>query len=67
MCLYNSIFVSGLVSNSLKFLIKVSATEISASSGQGKNQSIWHSLKSAGNLRALSLNFYPTGEKARTM
>jgi hypothetical protein len=34
-----------------------------ASSGHGKNQSIEHSLKRAGNFRALSLNLLPTGEK----
>jgi len=48
-------------------LIKVSATETNASSGQGKNQSIQHSLKRAGNFLALSLNFCPTGEKASTI
>jgi len=41
----------------------MSATLTKASSGHGKNQSIVHSLKRAGNFRALSLNFYPTGEK----
>ena len=56
-----------MVSNYSKDLIKVSATDTNASSGHGKNQSIAHSLKSAGNFLALSLNFYPTGEKHNTM
>lgn len=47
--------------------MKVSATLTNASSGQGKNQSIVHSLNRAGNLRDLSLNFYPTGEKHNTI
>lgn len=66
MCLYNTSLVSYLVSNSLNSLIKVSATEIKASSGQGKNQSIVHSLNNAGNFYDLSLNFGPTGEKHKT-
>jgi len=47
--------------------MKVSATEIRASSGHGKNQSIQHSLKRAGNFLALSLNLDPTGEKQSTI
>lgn len=47
--------------------MKVSATEIRASSGHGRNQSILHSLKIAGNFLALSLNFCPTGEKQSTI
>lgn len=63
----SSTLVSFLVSSSLKFLMKLSDTETKASSGHGRNQSIVHSLKRAGNFLDLSLNFYPTGEKARTM
>jgi len=55
-----------LASNSLNPLINVSATEIKASSGQGKNQSIVHSLNNAGNFYDLSLNLGPTGEKHKT-
>lgn len=67
MCFINYNLVSSLVSNSLKPLTKVSDTETKASSGQGKNQSIVHSLNKAGNFLALSLNLTPTGEKAKTI
>ena len=51
----------------LKFSINEDATDIKASSGQGKNQSIVHSANKAGNFLDLSLNFYPTGEKHNTI
>jgi len=47
----------------LKLDKKELATETKASYGHGKNQSIVHSLKSAGNFLKRSLNFWPTGEK----
>jgi len=43
------------------------ATAINASSGQGKNQLIHVALNIPGNFCALSLNFDPTGENAKTM
>jgi len=66
MCLKSWSLISFLASNSLKSVINDSATEIKASSGQGKNQSIEHSLNKAGNFYDLSLNFGPTGEKHNT-
>jgi hypothetical protein len=67
MCFISSSLISLVVSNSLNVVMNVSATETNAASGHGRNQSMVHSLKSAGNFLDLSLNFYPTGEKHNTM
>lgn len=67
MCAMSIYLVYSVVSSYLKFLMNVSATLTKASLGHYKNQSMVHSLKSAGNFLALSENFYPTGEKQSTI
>jgi len=51
----------------LNSLRNLSDTEIKASSGQGKNQSIAQVEKSEGNFYALTLNLGETGEKQSTV
>ena len=64
MCLCNSNLVSALVSILNVPRIAVD-TDIRASYGHGRNQSIVQAANRAGNFLARSLNFYPTGENAR--
>jgi hypothetical protein len=60
----NALFTA-VVESILKLFKNLCATETSASSGHGRNQSILHCENSEGNFYALSLNFVPTGENAK--
>jgi len=52
---------------SLIYLILVSAVDLKASSGQGKNQSIVVQFTNPGKVLILFLKDSPTGEKHKTM